>query len=50
MIFLYRRPVLDYCAEHKIALGDAIRHVIMREIGHHFGLPDEDMEKIENGG
>ncbi len=49
MIFLYRRPILDYWAEHKIALGDVIRHVVIHEIGHHFGLSDEDMEKIEEG-
>jgi len=48
MIFLYRRPILDYWAEHHIALADVIRHVIIHEIGHHFGLSDEDMEEIEN--
>ena len=49
MIFLYRRPILDYWAEHHISLGDVIRHVLIHEIGHHFGLSDEDMDKIENG-
>ena len=49
MIFLYRRPILDYWAEHQGALGDIVRHVIIHEIGHHFGLSDEDMEEIENG-
>jgi predicted Zn-dependent protease with MMP-like domain len=47
MIFLYRRPILDYWAEHHGTLGDIVRHVIVHEIGHHFGLSDEDMEKIE---
>ena len=47
MIFLYRRPILDYWAEHHGTLGDIIRHVIIHEIGHHFGLSDEDMEEIE---
>ena len=49
MIFLYRRPILDYWAENRGTLGDIIRHVVIHEIGHHFGLSDEDMEKIELG-
>jgi len=49
LIFLYRRPILDYWAEHREALGAIVRHVIIHEIGHHFGLSDEDMEKIEGG-
>lgn len=47
MIFLYRRPILDYWAENDIPLGAVIRHVLIHEIGHHFGLSDEDMERIE---
>ena len=49
LIFLYRRPILDYWAEHRISLGEIVRHVLIHEIGHHFGLSDEDMEKIEEG-
>ncbi len=47
LIFLYRRPILDYWAEHDETLGHLIRHVLVHEIGHHFGLSDEDMERIE---
>ena len=47
MGWLYRRPILDYWAEHEEALGDIIRHVLIHEIGHHFGLSDGDMEAIE---
>ena len=47
MIFLYRRPILDYWAEHDDRLGDIITHVLVHEIGHHFGLSDADMERIE---
>lgn len=47
MIWLYRRPILDYWAEHEEALGTIITHVLVHEIGHHFGLSDEDMEAIE---
>lgn len=47
MIWLYRRPILDYWAEHDETLGYVMRHVLVHEIGHHFGLSDEDMEAIE---
>lgn len=47
MIWLYRRPILDYWAEHDEALGAIVSHVLVHEIGHHFGLSDEDMEAIE---
>jgi predicted Zn-dependent protease with MMP-like domain len=49
MVWLYRRPILDYWAEHEEALGNIIRHVLIHEIGHHFGLSDGDMEAIEAG-
>jgi predicted Zn-dependent protease with MMP-like domain len=47
LIFLYRRPILDYWAEHQISLGEIVRHVLIHEIGHHFGLSDDDMAAIE---
>lgn len=47
MIWLYRRPILDYWAEHDETLGKIVSHVLVHEIGHHFGLSDEDMERIE---
>jgi predicted Zn-dependent protease with MMP-like domain len=47
MIWLYRRPILDYWAEHDETLGAIITHVLVHEIGHHFGLSDDDMEAIE---
>jgi predicted Zn-dependent protease with MMP-like domain len=47
MIWLYRRPILDYWAEHDETLGHIVRHVLIHEIGHHFGLSDADMESIE---
>jgi predicted Zn-dependent protease with MMP-like domain len=47
MIHLYRRPILDYWAEHEETLGAIITHVLVHEIGHHFGLSDEDMQRIE---
>jgi len=46
-IWLYRRPILDYWAEHEETLDDIITHVLVHEIGHHFGLSDDDMEAIE---
>lgn len=46
-IWLYRRPILDYWAEHEETLGAVVTHVLVHEIGHHFGFSDEDMEAIE---
>jgi predicted Zn-dependent protease with MMP-like domain len=48
MVFLYRRPILDYWAEHEEALGKIVTHVLVHEIGHHFGLSDEDMYRLED--
>src|SRR5690606_10426482 len=47
MVFLYRRPILDYWADGDETLGDLVAHVLIHEIGHHFGLSDADMEAIE---
>ena len=47
MIWLFRRPMLDYWAEHDETLGAIITHVLVHEIGHHFGLSDDDMTQIE---
>jgi predicted Zn-dependent protease with MMP-like domain len=47
MIWLYRRPLLDYWAEHDETLGHLVSHVLIHEIGHHFGLSDDDMDAIE---
>ncbi len=47
IIFLYRRPILDYWSESGEDLYHVVRHVLIHEIGHHFGLSDEEMERIE---
>jgi predicted Zn-dependent protease with MMP-like domain len=47
MIWLYRRPILDYWAEHDETLGAIVKHVLVHEIGHHFGLSDADMTALE---
>ena len=47
MIFLYRRPILDYWCETGEDLAGVVRHVLIHEIGHHFGFSDEDMARIE---
>jgi predicted Zn-dependent protease with MMP-like domain len=48
MIHLYRRPLLDEWVETGVGLEDLITHVIVHEVGHHFGLSDEDMHAIEH--
>ena len=47
MIWLYRRPILTYWHEHADSLTAIVTHVLVHEIGHHFGFSDEDMEAIE---
>ncbi len=47
MVFLYRRPILDYWAETGEDLNRIVRHVLIHEIGHHFGFSDADMERLE---
>jgi predicted Zn-dependent protease with MMP-like domain len=47
MVWLYRRPLLDYWCEGEDSLGAVVTHVLVHEIGHHFGFSDEDMEAIE---
>ena len=47
MIWLYRRPLLDFWCDGEDSLGEVVTHVLVHEIGHHFGLSDADMEAIE---
>jgi predicted Zn-dependent protease with MMP-like domain len=49
MIFLYRRPILDEWAERgDVTLEELVAHVLVHEIGHHFGLSDDDIDRIED--
>jgi predicted Zn-dependent protease with MMP-like domain len=47
IVFLYRRPILDYWCETGEDLMHVVRHVLIHEIGHHFGFSDDDMARIE---
>lgn len=47
MVFLYRRPILDEWASSEEELGHLITHVLIHEIGHHFGFSDDDMQDLE---
>lgn len=47
-VFLYRRPILDEWAENgEVTLEELVTHVLVHEIGHHFGLSDGDIDLIE---
>lgn len=47
-VFLYRRPILDEWVERgDVALAALVEHVVVHEIGHHFGLSDVDISAIE---
>ena len=48
MIHLYRRPLLDEWAETGVSLEALVTHVIVHEVGHHFGFSDDDMHAIED--
>jgi predicted Zn-dependent protease with MMP-like domain len=48
MIHLYRRPLLDEWAETGVSLEELVTHVLVHEVGHHFGFSDEDMHAIED--
>jgi predicted Zn-dependent protease with MMP-like domain len=48
MIHLYRRPLLDEWAETGVSLERLVTHVIVHEVGHHFGFSDDDMHALED--
>ena len=47
-IRLFRRPILDEWAAGKDSLEHLVAHVLVHEVGHHFGLSDEDMHALED--
>lgn len=47
-VFLYRRPILDEWADGGASLEALVAHVLIHEVGHHFGLSDDDMDRIED--
>jgi len=50
-IFLYRRPILDeWCERGDVGLSEIIAHVLIHEIGHHFGIDDDRIDEIEDEG
>ena len=46
-VFLYRRPILDEWADGGDSLEALVTHVLVHEVGHHFGLSDDDIDRIE---
>lgn len=47
MVYLYRRPILDYWCETGDTLAAVVRHVLVHEIGHHFGYSDDEMDALQ---
>ena len=47
MIHLYRRPLLDEWVDTGVTLEALVTHVLVHEVGHHFGLSDADMHALE---
>lgn len=48
-VLLYRRPILDEWADRgNVTLGELVTHVLVHEIGHHFGLSDDDIMAIDD--
>ena len=47
MIHLYRRAILDEWVETGVTLEALVAHVVIHEVGHHFGLSDDDMHRLE---
>ncbi|MEO5587650.1 MAG: metallopeptidase family protein [Novosphingobium sp.] len=50
VISLFRQPLLDEWRKTGVDLADLVTHVIVHEVGHHFGLSDEEMHAIEDAG
>jgi len=46
-IYLYRKPILQFCEDTGEDAESCIRHVLIHEVGHYFGFSDEDMAAIE---
>ena len=47
LVYLYRRPLLDYWCETGAVLAELVRHVLIHEIGHHFGYSDAEMDALQ---
>jgi predicted Zn-dependent protease with MMP-like domain len=47
LVFLYRRPLLDYWCESGAELAEVVRYVLVHEIGHHFGYTDDEMDALQ---
>lgn len=47
LVYLYRRPLLDYWCETGEDLAAVVTHVLIHEIGHHFGYSDEEMDELQ---
>ena len=48
-IWLFREPLIAEWRETGVRMDDLVRHVVIHEVGHHFGFSDEDMHALERG-
>ena len=48
-ITLYRRPIIAEWQSTRFSLGQIVAHIVIHEVGHHFGFSDDDMHALEDG-
>lgn len=47
IVFLYRQPILnEWIGRGDVTLAELVAHVLVHEVGHHFGLSDEAIDAI----
>jgi predicted Zn-dependent protease with MMP-like domain len=49
IVTLFRQPLLREWSETGVRFDDLVTHVVVHEIGHHFGFTDETMHMLEDG-
>ena len=47
-ITLYRRPIIAEWQSSRFSLEQLVSHIVIHEVGHHFGFSDDDMHALED--